>query len=258
MPKLLQVQNLNVFISHCEKNFYSELHLIKQLSFELELGEMLAIVGSSGSGKSLLAHSLLGILPQNSYQNGKIYFEEQELDATLKGKLRGHEMALIPQSISFLNPLMKIEKQILGEHNNLEKQKHLNSLFKIYGLDLEIKNKYPFELSGGMVRRVLICTALINNPKLIIADEPTPGIHSTTAKDVMQHLRELANNGKGILLITHDLELALEFADRLLIFNDGMILECLQNKNSDVYSQIKNPYTKELFKALPQNYKYEF
>ncbi len=254
MQKLLKVDNLNIFIEHCEKNNRHELHLLKNLSFELEQGELLALVGASGSGKSLLAHSLLGILPQNSYQSGKAFFCGQELNESFKAKLRGQEISLIPQSVSFLNPLMRIGKQIIGEERDNKKEARLDYLLKLYDLSPDIKYKFPHELSGGMIRRVLICTALIQNPKLIIADEPTPGIHSLIARDVMQHLFDLTNENRGVLLITHDLELALEFAHRLLIFNQGEIIEEVQLKNKNYLDEVKNPYTKALLAALPKNY----
>ena len=118
------------------------------------------------------------------------------------------------------------------------------------GADTE--ERYPFELSGGMARRVLIATAAAATPKLVIADEPTPGLDARAAKRVLSHFRELADSGAGVLLITHDLELALTIADRVGVFYAG---ETVEEANAADFEagKLRHPYTKALWNALPQN-----
>ena len=184
------------------------------IALSVRAGEIVAVVGSSGSGKSLLAHAIMGILPYNSAMDGEIRFLGTPLTAERVKKLRGHEIVFVPQSVSYLDPLMKIGDQIRnGKKDHSVKEKCL-AVLKRYGLAPDIREKYPFQLSGGMTRRVLISTAVMETPKLVIADEPTPGLHMEAATRVMGHFREMADDGAGVLLITHDLELALLTADR--------------------------------------------
>ena len=116
-----------------------------------------------------------------------------------------------------------------------------------------MEDLYPFELSGGMNRRVLISTAMIENPKLVIADEPTPGLDLKVAKRAMTHFRELADMGAGVLVITHDLKLALEVADRIVVFYAGTTIEeadCADFKQEET---LRHPYTKALWRAMPEH-----
>ena len=111
----------------------------------------------------------------------------------------------------------------------------------------------PFELSGGMTRRVLISTAVMEKPGLVIADEPTPGLHLEAAKRVLTHFREIADEGAGVLLITHDLELALEAADRIVVFYAGTNVEEASVSDFEEEERLRHPYTKALFRAMPQH-----
>jgi peptide/nickel transport system ATP-binding protein len=122
-----------------------------------------------------------------------------------------------------------------------------------YGLDKKTEQLYPFELSGGMARRILIATALMEDPKLVIADEPTPGLHTDAAKQVLGHFREIADDGAGVLLITHDLELALEVADRVVVFYAGTTVEEALVSDFKEVSGLRHPYTKALWQAMPEH-----
>lgn len=201
---------------------------IRDLSLEAAAGEVTAVAGASGSGKSLLAHGIMGILPYNAYMDGKVEYLGKELTPERLKRLRGREIALIPQGVSGLDPLMKAGKQIRAGRRDPEAFRRCRELLARYGLPPETEDMYPFELSGGMARRVLIAGAMMENPRLVIADEPTPGLDMETARQVMGHFREMADQGAGVLLITHDLELALETADRVLIFNGGQVVETLE------------------------------
>ncbi len=176
-------------------------------------------------GKEPAAHGVLGILPYNASWSGEIsYYGEKLTEKRMEG-LRGKEIVLVPQSVSYLDPLMKAGTQIRkGKRDQGSRNESLKTLRR-YGLDETVEKLYPFELSGGMTRRILISTAVMERPKLVIADEPTPGLHLEAAKRVLSHFREMADEGAGVLLITHDLELALKVADRIVVFYAGTSVE---------------------------------
>lgn len=248
----LEVNNLSVAFNMYDKGLNkNDLEVIHELSINVKKGEIVAVVGSSGSGKSLLAHAIMGILPGNSKIKGDISFYGEILNEKRLKKLRGKDISFIPQSVEFLDPLMKIGKQVIGINGNERKRKEI---FKKYDLEDDVKNKYPFQLSGGMARRVLIATAVMNDAKLIIADEPTPGLNVELAMDTLKHFREIADNGCGVLLITHDVDLALNVADRIAVFYAGTIVE-IANVDDFIKGKdaLRHPYSKAFIDALPQN-----
>ena len=212
-------------------------------------------MGSSGSGKSLLAHAIMGILPYNSEMDGEIWFLGEPLTEKKVKSLRGHEIVLVPQSVSYLDPLMKIGDQIQNGKKDVSVKEKCLAVLKRYGLAPDIRGKYPFQLSGGMTRRVLISTAVMEKPKLVIADEPTPGLHLEAATRVMGHFREMADDGAGVLLITHDLELALLTADRVIVLYGGRVVEETDAAAFQDERNLKHPYTKALFRSMPKNWK---
>lgn len=249
---VLQVDNLSVAFSMYNKGLSKrDLEVIHELSIDVKKGEIVAVVGSSGSGKSLLAHAIMGILPENSKTKGSIKYYNDELNEKYLRKVRGKDIAFIPQSVDFLDPLMKVGKQVVGINGNKERQKEV---FKKYNLDDKVAEMYPFQLSGGMARRVLIATAVMNEAKLIIADEPTPGLNLELAMETLNNFREIADSGCGVLLITHDVDLALNVADRVAVFYSGTIVEIAQVedfiKGKDA---LRHPYSKAFIDALPQN-----
>lgn len=254
MEGLLSVEHLFVSFSQYKKIWKKvNLPVIRDLSLQVNRGEMVAVVGSSGSGKSLLAHAVLGLLPENASWQGKIIYKGRELHEDEWKQLRGKEIALVPQSVSYLDPLMKIGEQVRNGRRDLASREKSRQRLNRYGLGEEIQMLYPFALSGGMTRRVLISTAVMEEPELIIADEPTPGLHIEAAKRVLSHFRELADKGAGILLITHDLELAIEAADRIVVFYAGTNLEEAGVLDFQKEELLRHPYTKALFRAMPRN-----
>lgn len=251
---VLKIENMNITFTQYDRGMHqTELPVIRNLDVEVHAGEMVAVVGSSGSGKSLLAHGVMGVLPYNASMGGKITYCGGELTAKRLEKLRGREIVLVPQSIGYLNPLMKIGPQICKGKKEEEKKKKLRDIFQRYHLKPEVEELYPFELSGGMNRRILISTAMIESPKLVIADEPTPGLDLKMAKRAMEHFRELADMGAAVLLITHDLELALETADRVAVFYAGMTVEEADASDFEREETLRHPYTKALWRAIPKN-----
>lgn len=253
---ILEIDELSVSFLQYENSRSSrqiELPVISRLSVAVHEGEIVAVVGSSGSGKSLLAHAILDLLPYNASVGGTMYFDGEPLTPEKIRQLRGNKIAFVPQSTNYLDPLMKVGAQVRGSRKDMGLRKKQRSLFERYGLGPEVDEKYPFECSGGMTRRVLLTSALMGNPELIIADEPTPGMDLALAKKSMADFRAFADEGKGVLLITHDIELALEVADRIAVFYAGTTVE--EAPVSDFASEetLRHPYTKALWRALPQN-----
>lgn len=252
--EVLRIEHLSVSFAQYQKGLAKEdLQVIRDLNVSIRKGEITAVVGSSGSGKSLLAHAVLGILPYNARQGGHIYYEGQELGRERIKELRGREIVLVPQSIAFLDPLMKIGPQIRKGKKDPASREKVKSILEGYSLSPEVAGLYPFELSGGMNRRVLVSTALMETPRLVIADEPTPGLQMKLARRVMEHFRELADTGAGVLLITHDLELATQTADRIVVFYAGSTIEEADASDFSLEEKLRHPYSRALFRAMPQN-----
>ncbi len=251
---ILKIEHMNITFTQYDRGMrQTELPVIRNLDVEVHAGEMVAVVGSSGSGKSLLAHGVMGVLPYNASMGGRILYCGEELTKQRIERLRGNEIVMVPQSIAYLNPLMKIGSQIRKGSKDEKVKRKLRDIFARYSLKPEVEELYPFELSGGMNRRILISTALIEEPKLVIADEPTPGLDLKMAKRAMEHFRELADMGAGVLVITHDLELALETADRIAVFYAGTTLEEATVSDFEREETLRHPYSKALWRAMPKN-----
>ncbi len=251
---ILKIEHLNITFTQYEKGLRkTALPVIRDLDVEVHSGEMVAVVGGSGSGKSLLAHAILGILPYNAVVGGKMIYCGSELTPKRTAQLRGREIVMIPQSISYLDPLMKIGPQVRKGRKDEATVQKLKGIFQRYHLKEETQELYPFELSGGMSRRVLISTAMLEEPKLVIADEPTPGLDQKNAERVMGHFREMADMGAGVLVIIHDLELALKSADRIVVFYAGNTVEEADPRDFNREETLRHPYTKALWRAMPRN-----
>jgi microcin C transport system ATP-binding protein len=257
---LLKVQNLSVDFSTPG----GAVQAVKQVSFEVGKGETLALVGESGSGKSVSALSILQLLPYPvaRHPNGSIRFEDQEMigapDATLRG-IRGNDIAMIFQEpMTSLNPLHTIEKQInevLFVHKGLARRaarERTLELLNLVGLsDAEKRlNAYPHELSGGQRQRVMIAMALANEPKLLIADEPTTALDVTIQAQILELLDDLKQKfDMSMLFITHDLGIVRKMADRVCVMNQGEIVE--NGATEDIFKNPTHDYTRHLLDAEP-------
>jgi len=251
---LLEIHDLSVSFRMYGRGLgQANLQVISDLYLTVYPKEVVAIAGSSGSGKSLLASAILGILPGNAVVGGHLHYKGQELTPQLQGRLRGTKIALVPQSTAFLDPLMKAGPQVDGHQKPRPTEKR-KRLFKRLGLPDKTGGLYPFQLSGGMARRVLVSTALITDAELIIADEPTPGMELGQALEALKMFREMADGGRAVILITHDIDLAFEFADRVAVFYAGTTVEVAPASDFKNGPQgLRHPYSKALWRALPQN-----
>ena len=253
MP-LLEVKKLSVsFKMQAGKQSTNNL-VVNDLSIKAYPGEILTIVGSSGSGKSILAHAILGLLPNNASVRGELYYNGKLVDYEYLKVLRGGEIGFIPQSISYLDPLSKVGKQVRNYSNKTEVVKKQRKVFKDFDLCENSEKLYPFQLSGGMARRALISTAVMEDSQIIIADEPTPGLDIESSSKTMGYFKNFASKGKAVILITHDIGLAINYSDKVAVFYGGQIIELTK---ADYFKKgieyLRHPYSKALYESLPSN-----
>ena len=257
---LLSVSDLTVKFAMRDQTV-TALH---DISFDLAKGERLGIVGESGAGKSITGFSLMNLLSKPGYiDSGKILFEGQDIagmnDAQMRG-IRGNKMAMIFQDpMVTLNPVLTIGQQMvetLQAHRKLSRdeaaQISIVKLREVYIPSPEERlNQYPHELSGGMRQRIIIAMALLLNPQLIIADEPTTALDVTIQADIMELLLELCQSNKvGLILITHDLGVVSQMTERTLVMYAGRIVEA--GRTREIINDPQHPYTQGLINALPQ------
>lgn len=234
--------------------------VLHALTLSVHEGEIVAVVGASGSGKTVLADALLGLYEPNATVSGRIWFDGEPLDASSLAALRGRGICLVPQSVSHLDPLMRVGAQVRGASqgrtraeraaDRARREARQRELFEAYGLAPEVARLYPHELSGGMARRVLLMCALMEEPRVLIADEPTPGLDAELAVRAVDDLRAFANTGSGVILITHDLELAVRVADRIAVFKDGSVVEETAASNFAEPELLEHPFSRALSREL--------
>lgn len=254
MP-ILEVENLSISFQQYTAGFKQKsVQVISSLDVALKAGEILAVVGASGSGKSLLAHAILGILPDNAIISGTVKYDGEVLTNARQEVLRGKEIALIPQSVNYLDPLMRVGNQVRTSVKKGDAVVAQRAVFERLHLGKNAEKMYPFQLSGGMARRTLLSTAIVTEADVIIADEPTPGLDPVVMKEALRHFREFADNGSAVMLITHDIESALTIADKIAVFYAGTTVEIAPVTDFTGNGEaLRHPYTKALWKALPQN-----
>jgi len=259
---LLQVDNLEVVYTVQKKI----VHAVNGISFSLNKGETLGLVGETGAGKTTTAYAIMRVLPDRTAKilNGTINFDGQNLlevpEAVMRHGIRGERIAMIFQDpMSALNPVMKAGDQIaeaLKYHNkdNLttkEIDDRVDKTLELVGIQKERKYDYPHQLSGGMKQRVVIAIALACEPDLIIADEPTTALDVTIQAQVLAMINELMQtSGTAMILITHDLGIVAQMCDNIAIMYAGEVIE--MGSVEDIYSGImQHPYTTGLFGSLP-------
>ncbi|MBQ1522848.1 MAG: ABC transporter ATP-binding protein [Erysipelotrichaceae bacterium] len=262
---LLEVNNLKTVF----KTDAGTVQAVRNVSFKLEQGEALGIVGESGSGKSQMMYSIIGLLAENGkVEEGQFFFDGQDISPSnfthkkdydnFMRQFRGNSMAMIFQDpMTFLNPVLKIETQLVEpmlNHTDMTreqaKEKALELLKKV-GIPSPEKriNQYPFEFSGGMRQRIVIAIALANNPKLIIADEPTTALDVTIQAQVLEIIDDLKKeSNSAVIMITHDLGVVAKLCDRIAIMYGGKIVEIGTDK--DIFYNPKHPYTEGLLRCI--------
>ena len=256
---LLEVNNLRV-------NFRTPDGLVtavNDLNFTLAQGETLGIVGESGSGKSQTAFALMGLLAGNGIIEGEARFNEQNiltLNEKAMNRIRSKEIAMLFQDpMTSLNPYMKVGKQlmeVLMLHKGMSKAEAFEASVKM--LDAvkmpearKRMNMYPHEFSGGMRQRVMIAMALLCQPKLLIADEPTTALDVTVQAQILTLLNELKDDfNTSIIMITHDLGVVAGLCDKVLVMYAGQTME--YGTAEDVFYRPTHPYTQGLLKAIPR------
>ncbi|MFB9327645.1 ATP-binding cassette domain-containing protein [Paenibacillus aurantiacus] len=252
---LLEVRELSVTFTQYDRGLRrKKVPVIRDLSLSVERGEIVAVVGASGSGKSLLAHAILGILPRNAAVEGYMEFDGQPLTASTIRKLRGRRIAFVPQSVQSLDPLMRVGRQVQQAVRAGDPAEEQRQAFARYGLAPQTAKRYPFQLSGGMARRVLVSIATVSGAELLIADEPTPGMDPLVVQETLRAFKSFAESGTAIVFITHDLEAALSIADKVAVFHAGSSLEVARAADFEgAGERLRHPYSRALWLALPQN-----
>jgi peptide/nickel transport system ATP-binding protein len=251
----------NLCVSFGKKK--SKTHVVKGISFTINENEILGIVGESGSGKSVTSMAIMGLLPQKTTKiEGEIFFNDNNLllkpEKELR-KYRGNDIAMIFQEpMSALNPSLTCGFQVtemLLQHTTLSKseaKKETLALFKKVKLPRpkELYSKYPHQISGGQMQRVMIAMAISCKPKLLIADEPTTALDVTVQKEILQLLKEIQKETKmSLIFISHDLSLVSEIADNVVVMYQGEIVE--QGSVYQIFKLPKHEYTKALLSSRP-------
>ena len=257
---ILEVKDLSV--SFNTKS--GEVEAVKNVSFKLLKSQTLAIIGESGSGKSVSASVIMGILssPPGYIKSGEVFLDNQNvlnLKSKDRRKLMGNKIAIIFQdTLSHLNPVFSVGWQIaecFKSHRNINSKdawkKAIELMRKVKIPNPEIRsNDFPHQFSGGQRQRIMIAMALANDPEILVADEPTTALDVTIQAEILELLRELRReHNMGLILITHDLGVAAKSADNVIVMKDGEIVEKGTLKN--VFSNPKSSYTKRLMSSLP-------
>jgi len=259
MTHLLEVKDLEVKFALR----LGELTAINGVSFSLDRGERLGIVGESGAGKSVTGFAIINLLSKPGYiSGGKVLFENQELNRLPEEEMRdirGNRISMIFQDpMMTLNPVLTIRTQMAETvlaHQSVSKADAidiaLDKLRKVHIPSPEKRlHQYPHECSGGMRQRIVVAIALLTNPSLIIADEPTTALDVTIQAEIMDLLQELCESEKmGLILITHDLAVVSQVTEKIAVMYAGKIVEI--GSTQAVIHEPKHPYTKGLIKALP-------
>jgi len=262
MSSLLSIESLELSFELYKRN----LKVLNKINLNVFKGEKIAVVGESGSGKSVMLRIILGILnDKNALISGKVFFDSIDLRSQkenyMKNNIRGREISMIFQDpMASLNPVFTIRDQITNviklKNKKLKKNEvediAFDQLKKVSINDIErVLDSYPFQLSGGMAQRILIIMALMNNPKIVLADEPSTALDVTLQKQALNLMNELTNEiQSAVLLVTHNLGVVREFAERVYVIYKGTIVE--EGLIDDIFNNPQHPYTIALLEAVPR------
>jgi len=256
---LLEVKNLNVHFQTPE----GELQAVRDVNFSLRQGETLGVVGESGSGKSQTMLAMMGLLANNARAEGQVLFKGDNilnLPTAQLNRVRGPRLAMVFQDpMTSLNPFLKIERQmteVLQTHQNASRGQAraaaLQMLEKLRIADpLRCFNSYPHQFSGGMRQRIMIAMALLSQPDVLIADEPTTALDVTVQAQIVALLRQLQQeHGTSIIMVTHDLGLVASLSDQVMVMYGGRVMEHAQA--DDIFYNTRHPYTRALLESVPR------
>ncbi|MGE6830063.1 ABC transporter ATP-binding protein [Priestia megaterium] len=266
MEKMLQIKNLHVQFS----TYGGRVQAVRGVSFDLHKGETLAIVGESGCGKSVTSQSIMRLIPTppGRITSGSILFKGQDLTKLSEKKMRdirGADISMIFQDpMTALNPTLRVGEQIaenIMQHENISKEKAKEKAFEMLELvgipnPKERLKQYPHEFSGGMRQRIVIAMALVCNPEVLIADEPTTALDVTIQAQILELFKDIQQKTDvSIVLITHDLGVVAQVADRVAVMYAGKIVEI--GTRRDIFYTPQHPYTKGLLRSVPRLDLYE-
>ncbi|AJI23854.1 ABC transporter ATP-binding protein [Priestia megaterium] len=266
MEKMLQIKNLHVQFS----TYGGRVQAVRGVSFDLHKGETLAIVGESGCGKSVTSQSIMRLIPTppGRITSGSILFKGQDLTKLSEKKMRdirGADISMIFQDpMTALNPTLRVGEQIaenIMQHENISKEKAKEKAFETLELvgipnPKERLKQYPHEFSGGMRQRIVIAMALVCNPEVLIADEPTTALDVTIQAQILELFKDIQQKTDvSIVLITHDLGVVAQVADRVAVMYAGKIVEI--GTRRDIFYTPQHPYTKGLLRSVPRLDLYE-
>lgn len=255
---LLKVEDLHLYFS----TTFGVIRAVEGISFKLERGESLAIVGESGCGKTTLSRAILRLLPQNIHTyKGQVFLEGTDImklsNERFRKRVRWEKISMVPQAaMNSLNPVMKMGQQVsepLLLENRMEKKEafqRAREVFRIVGIPADFLDRYAFELSGGMRQRAIIAMALITNPVLVMLDEPTSALDVLTQANIMNALKKIKKEMKqNFILITHDIAISSELADQVACMYAGQLVE--QSKAERFYREPLHPYAQKLMSSVP-------
>ncbi|MEC1071781.1 ABC transporter ATP-binding protein [Priestia megaterium] len=266
MEKMIQIKNLHVQFS----TYGGRVQAVRGVSFDLHKGETLAIVGESGCGKSVTSQSIMRLIPTppGRITSGSILFKGQDLTKLSEKKMRdirGADISMIFQDpMTALNPTLRVGEQIaenIMQHENISKEKAKEKAFEMLELvgipnPKERLKQYPHEFSGGMRQRIVIAMALVCNPEVLIADEPTTALDVTIQAQILELFKDIQQKTDvSIILITHDLGVVAQVADRVAVMYAGKIVEI--GTRRDIFYTPQHPYTKGLLRSVPRLDLYE-
>ena len=253
MPKI-EVSDLSVNYKTLDGN----IHALENVEFQLEDKESIGIAGESGCGKSTLGLTIIRMLQGGTIASGKITFMDESIldmpESKFDGRIRWKEISMVFQgAMNSLDPVFTIKQQfndILKQHGfDTNTDKIIQNVIHAVNLDYTVLEKYPHELSGGMKQRVVIAMALLLKPKFVIADEPTTALDVLVQAQIINLLKDLKKNGMSIMLISHDLSILSEVAEKIGIMYGGKMVEF--GISSEIYHNPKHPYTQGLLNSIP-------
>ncbi len=252
---LLEIKDLSVR--------FGERAAVRGLSLRIEPGQVLGLVGESGSGKSVTSLAVMRLLDESAWVTGSICFDGRallELEAEAMRRLRGRDMAMVFQEpMTALNPVMPVGEQVAEavrahhpEHSRRQVRKAvLEAMDAVALADMAQRyGDYPHQFSGGQRQRILIAMAIVNRPRLLIADEPTTALDVTVQKQILELLADLRRRyGLTMLFISHDLAVVSQVADSVAVMRQGVLVE--EGPSAEIFLRARHPYTKALLSAVP-------